>query len=67
MKLAVKDLDIGTGGPLIAVLHSSDAQRMDLHFEDRVRLSHGKRRVVAILDITSSQGVVRQGVIGLMD
>ncbi len=67
MKLIVKDLDIGTGGPLIAVIHKDDAERLDLHSEDRVVLSHGILKEMAILDITESTHIVLPGTIGLME
>lgn len=67
MRLAAKDLDIGTGGPLIAIIHKSDAERMDLHSEDRVVLRRGRRKETAILDISVSDKLVVPGTIGLMD
>ena len=67
MKFIVKDLDIGTGGALIAILNEEDAERLDFHSEDRVLIIKGKRKEVAILDTTPSSHVVLPGTIGLMD
>ena len=67
MRLAAKDLDIGTGGPLIVIMHKLDAERMDLHSEDRVVLRRGKLAETAILDLSVSDKLVRPGTLGLMD
>lgn len=64
MKFLIKKLGISTGGPLIAVLHVRDAERLDLHYEDRIRLVGDSKNVVVILDIASSP-IVSSGEIGL--
>lgn len=67
VKFIVKDLDIGTGGALIAILNEEDAERLDFHSEDRLLVIKGKRKETAILDTTPSSHIVLPGTIGLMD
>lgn len=67
MKFIVKDLDIGTGGAMIAILNEEDAEHLDFHSEDRILVIKGKRKEVAILDTTPSSHIVLPGTIGLMD
>ena len=38
MKLRVKDMDISSGGALVAVINEKDAEKMDLHSRDRVKI-----------------------------
>ena len=67
MKLTVKDLNIATGGILVAILDQNDAHKMDLHPNDRILLrAHGKK-TVAIVDIALSHKTVKEGEIGLME
>ncbi len=51
MKLQVKNLPIGTGDIVVAVLCEQDATRMDLRPEDRILLTFGKKKVVATVDV----------------
>ncbi len=67
MKFKVKDMDISSGGILIAVLNISDAQDLDLHSGDRIILKHKKREITAILDISESDKAVPSGKIGLFE
>ena len=67
MKLKVKDMDIATGGILIAILNQEDAKKLDLHHEDRVRVKRGKREAVAVVDIAESEKAVPIGQIGLFE
>ncbi len=67
MKLKIRDMDIATGGILIAIVNESDARKLDLHHADRVRLKKGSRKVVAIIDIAESKKPVPPGVIGLFE
>ena len=39
MKLRVKDVDLSTGGPFIAVLNEEDARKLDLHAIDRIKIT----------------------------
>lgn len=69
MKLQVKDMDISSGGPLVAVLNENDAKKMDLHSMDRVKIIKIKRGKVetVLLNIGESKKAVGQGEIGLYE
>lgn len=67
MKLKVKDMDIATGGTLIAILSKEDAHRLDLHYEDRIVLWFGRRSVTAVVDLAASKKAVPKGRIGLFE
>ena len=67
MKLKVKDMDISSGGALIAVLNEKDADKWDLHKRDRVKIiSQGKIETV-LLNLGESEKAIRQGRIGLYE
>ena len=51
MKLHVKNLPIGTGDIVVAVLCEQDATRLDLRPADRVLLKYGNKKTVATIDI----------------
>ncbi len=51
MKLKVRNLPIGTGDVVVAVLRDKDATRLDLLPADRVLLKYGHKQVVATVDI----------------
>lgn len=67
MKLRVKNVDLSTGGPLIAVLSEEDAKKLDLHALDRIKIRRLKikKEVVASVDI-STKGV-KSGELGLFE
>ena len=67
MKFKVKDMDIATGGVLIAILNKKDAQKLDLHSGDRILLKCSQREHICILDISESDKAVRVGQIGLFE
>ena len=67
MKLKVKDVDIATGWPLVAVMNEIDALKIDLHHGDRVKIKRGKKNVIAIIDISESKKTVPSGQIGLYE
>ncbi len=67
MKLKVKDIDIATGGPLVAVLNECNALKLDLHYEDRIKIKKGRKSVIAIIDIADSKKIVSCGQIGLYE
>ena len=54
MKLEVKDIDISSGGSLIAVLNKKDADKMDLHSRDRVKIVKGSKIETVLLNIGGS-------------
>lgn len=67
MKLVVKDMDIATGGILIVILNEKDAEKLDLHHEDRIRIRKDSRETVAVVDIAESEKAVPVGEIGLFE
>ncbi len=67
MKYIVKDMDIATGGVIVALLNQKDARKFDLHHEDRILVKHNRKQVVAIVDIGESSKAVPQGHIGCFE
>ncbi len=67
MKLKVKDMDISSGGALIAVLNEKDADKMDLHKRDRVKIIRRGKIETVLLNIGESRKAVGQGKIGLYE
>lgn len=67
MKLSVKDMDISTGGVLVALLNIHDAEMLDLFHGDRIRVKKGKKSTVAIVDIAESSKACPRGKIGLFE
>ena len=66
MKLKVKDVDLSTGGPLIVILNQEDAQQLDLHPLDKVKLSKDGKHIIAGIDVSYNKGG-RKGEIGLFE
>ncbi|MEW5896979.1 MAG: AMP phosphorylase [Nanoarchaeota archaeon] len=66
MKFKVKDMDIATGGILVAILNQKDAKKLDLHYGDRLLVSDGKP-ITCILDISESHKAVPPGSVGLFE
>ena len=67
MKFRVKDMDIATGGTLIAILNVKDAKKLDLHSADRILVKHNSKNVTCILDISESSKAVPEGSVGLFE
>ena len=67
MKFKVKDVDIATGDTKIVLLNQIDAEKMDIHHSDRVVITKGKRKTVAVVDIGESSKAVKPGSIGLFE
>lgn len=67
MKLRIKDIDISSGGPLIAVMNGKDAAMLDLHVMDRIKIMKGKRIETAVVDIADGSKIVQRGIIGLFN
>src|SRR3989338_758056 len=67
MKLRVKDMDIATGGTLVAILNKKDAKKLDLHSGDRILVKDHSKEVTCILDISESKKAVSEGKIGLFE
>ncbi len=67
MKFKVKDMDIATGGILVAILNQKDAAKLDLHSGDRILLRNNGTEITCILDISESDKAVPEGKIGLFE
>lgn len=67
MKFKVKDMDIASGGVLVAILNEKDAKKLDLHSADRILVKHNSKSVTCILDISESSKAVPEGRIGLFE
>jgi len=67
MELTVKDMDIATGGTLVAILNKKDAAKLDLHTLDRIKVRKGRRVETVIVDIAESPKSVPPGRIGLFE
>ncbi len=75
MKVNVKVMSLSTGGPLIAVLNSKDANAWDVHLGDRIGISldtnstnssvfTNSKEVVAIVDYSDDDSDIMPGMIG---
>src|SRR3989338_2585605 len=67
MRLKVKDMDISSGGPLIALLNKNDAEKMDLHPRDRIKVIKKGKIETVVLNVGESDKAVREGYIGLYE
>ncbi len=67
MHLKVKDMDIATGGTLVALINQKDALKLDLHHGDRILIKKGRKQTIAIVDIGESEKAVQKGKIGLFE
>lgn len=67
MKLKAKDLDIASGGPLVAVLNHEDAAKLDLHVMDRIKVKKGRKVETVVVDIAQSKKIVPKGKIGVFE
>jgi len=50
MKLKLKRLKLGAGRP-IAFIHEGAARKLNLHLGDRVEISHGRKKIIALVDL----------------
>ncbi|MBU0535823.1 MAG: thymidine phosphorylase, partial [Nanoarchaeota archaeon] len=67
MKFRIKDMDVATGGTLVAVMNEADALMLDLHVSDRIRLKKGKREAIVVVDFAESTKAVPVGKLGLFE
>ena len=67
MKLKVKNLNISSGGPLIAVMNSKDAAMLDLHVMDRIKINKGNKIETVVVDIAEGKKIIPQGKIGVFE
>ena len=67
MQFKVKDMDIATGGIMIAILNEKDAHKLDLRSGDRIVINYKRKQAICILDIGESSKAVPEGHVGLME
>src|SRR3989344_3339688 len=67
VKFKVKDMDIASGGVLVAILNKKDAHKLDLRSADRILVKHNSKSITCILDISESKKAVPEGSIGLFE
>ena len=60
-------MDVATGGPLVAILNKDDAQKLDLHVMDRIKIKKGKKTETVVVDIAASRKSVKPNYIGLFE
>ena len=65
MKLKVKDIQLTTGGPLVAVLHEKTAKLLGIFPTERVRITRKKEIANCVVD-TTKKGI-EEGEIGLFE
>jgi putative thymidine phosphorylase len=67
IRLKVRRVNLSSGGPLVSVLNVEDANKLDLHALDRIKL----RRVISNKDIVSTVDIstkgIKKGEIGLFE
>jgi putative thymidine phosphorylase len=66
-KFKVKDMNIATGGVLVSILNRRDAERLDIHTLDRLKVMKGNKIETTVVDIAESSKAVPPGKIGLFD
>ena len=67
MRLKVKDINVATGGPLVAVLNHKDAHKLDLQGADRLLLKKGKKEIIVSINVSESSKNIKPGTIGLFE
>ncbi len=67
MKLKIKEVNISSGGPLIAILHKEDADKLDLCALDRIKIKKGRKSQIVAIDITEDKRTLKPGHIGLFE
>ncbi len=67
MRLKIKEVNISSGGPLIAILNIDDANKLDLHALDRIKIKKGKKSQIVAIDITDDKRTLKTGHIGLFE
>ena len=67
MQLIVKDVDISTGGPLVAIINRDDAKHLDVRSMDRVKIFFDSKFETVLVDVAESSKVVPSGRIGMFE
>ncbi|HLG23921.1 MAG TPA: AMP phosphorylase [Candidatus Nanoarchaeia archaeon] len=67
MKLKVIDLDISSGGPLVAIMNKKDAELFGLSVMDRIKITKNGNVETVVLDIAESQKTIPRGCVGVFE
>ncbi len=68
MKFKFKDMNLATGGVMVATLNQVDAKKLDLHTGDRILVSHRQKTTTCVLDISiDGKKTLPEGTIGLFE
>ncbi len=67
MLLKVKDINISTGGNLVAILNHENAKHLDLRGGSRILLKKGRKEIIVSIDISESSRGIKKGEIGLFE
>ena len=67
MKFKIKDMDISSGSPLVAILNKRDAEQHDIHSLDRIKIMKGSKIETVVVDIGESSRAVPPGHIGVFE
>ncbi len=65
VKLKVRRIDVETGGLPVISLNKKQAEELDIHPMDRIIIKHGKKKVVAVVDL--SKFTINEGEIGIFE
>jgi len=65
IQLKAKNMGISTGGPLIVYLNKSDAEKLDIHTSDRIKVVNSGKIATTVIDIADSPKIVPSGFLGL--
>ena len=65
MKLKVSELNISSGGTLVAALNAADAAKMDIHTLDRIKLFKGRYVETVTANLAEDDDLVPPGRIGV--
>jgi AMP phosphorylase len=65
MRLQVKETSIATGGVLVGIMNYKDAEKLDLHPMDRIKVMKGRSEETIVVDIARTDLIVAEGHIGL--
>ena len=66
MQLKVKNLNLSSGRPLIAVLNEEDVRKLDLLASDRIKIHKENENIIVAIDLAKSK-LIKQGYIGLCE
>lgn len=67
MQFKVKDMDVATGGVMIAVINQKDAEKFDIHAEDRLIVQKAGKITIVMVDVGESSKAVPPGSVGLFE